>query len=91
MIVKFFGGIDLIAGLLLIFWGSNNKLDIGIIIFLAIVLFLKSLIGFLENFGSWIDFLLSIFIFLSFILSLPEIIFILLGLLISQKGIFSFM
>ena len=90
MLVKILGVIDLIAGVILIFGGSLNFSSQVFLIF-GVVLLVKSSLGLLKDFASWIDFLCGIIFLISVIISVPEIISLVFGLLIIQKGLFSFL
>ena len=90
MLVKILGIIDLISGLILIFGESLNISNQVFIIF-GVVLLVKSSLGLLKDFASWIDFLCGIIFLISAIISVPEIISLVFGLLIIQKGLFSFL
>ncbi|MCK9596982.1 hypothetical protein M0R19_07375 [Candidatus Pacearchaeota archaeon] len=90
MLIKIFGLTDFIAGLLLIF-GANNQLPSWGLYFFGIILVIKSGIGFWADFGSWIDLLSGAVFILSIFFNLPWIIGLILGLLLVQKGIFSFL
>jgi len=89
MLIKIFGIFDLIAGAILIF-GVGANLPIQILLGFGIILLAKSCLGFLKDFASWIDFSAGILFLLSIIIPIPGIISLILGLLIIQKGIFSF-
>ena len=88
--LKVLGAIDFVAGLILIFMGSGVSSPHAVLIFFAVVLLLKSLLGMLRDFASWIDFLSGAFFWLSVLITIPGIILIVLGILECQKGIFSF-
>ncbi len=90
MLIKILGAIDFIGGLLLIFI-SGFILPSQILIFLGAVFLIKSLIGFLKDFASWIDLVSGgIFILLIFF-QVPWFICLIPGILLIQKGIFSFL
>jgi len=90
MLIKIFGLTDFITGLLLIF-GVNNQLPSLLLYFFGIILIVKSGIGFWADFGSWIDLLSGAVFILSIFLNMPWIISPILGILLIQKGIFSFL
>ena len=90
MLVKILGAIDVIAGLILIF-GPGINFPSSIVIIFGIVLLAKSSLGLLKDFASWIDFLAGLTFLLSVIISVPVIISVIIGLLILQKGVFSFL
>jgi len=58
---------------------------------LGIILLIKSSIGFLKDFASWVDFLAGIVFLMSIIINIPIFIGIILGILLIQKGVFSFL
>ncbi len=88
MLVAIFGIIDIIAGIVLIFAGMS--FPFFLLIILGLTMLAKSSIGFLKNFGSWIDFLAGLAFLFSAIISIPLIISIIIGLLVLQKGAASF-
>jgi len=90
MVVKIFGGIDLIIGLILIF-GAGVVLPSQMMVFFGMVLIGKSLLGFFQDFASWIDFFMGIVILISSIFHLPAILSVIFGILLLQKGAFSFL
>lgn len=89
MLVKVLGALDLIGGLFLLLGTEISSLFILLLI-LGVVFLIKAGIGLLKDFASWIDlFGGAIFILLMFF-HVPLIICIISGLLLIQKGIFSF-
>jgi len=90
MLVKIFGAIDLIIGLFLII-GTEIKLPYQLLIFLGIILLIKSMMGLLKDFASWIDFICGINFILLIFFPVPSVIIVILGILLMQKGIFSFL
>ena len=89
MLVKILGGIDFICGIILIF--GIKYMPVYILVPLGIILIIKSGLGLLKDFTSWIDFLSGVCFILSIFFSVPTIICIIIGILILQKGIFSFL
>ena len=89
MLIKLLGLVDLIAGLILIFEGQIS-LPSKVFLFFGMVLLLKSSLGMLRDFASWIDFLGGISFLLIAIINVPETIRIIIGILLIQKGLFSF-
>jgi len=89
MLVKIFGGFDLIIGVILIF-NLFEKINPKIIAGIGLLLLIKSSLGILKDFASWIDLSAGGILIISIFLSIPEIISIILGILMVQKGIFSF-
>ena len=89
MLVKILGAIDVLAGVILIFNLTNHFSQQALLI-LGIIFLAKSCLGLLKDFASWIDFLTGIFFLLSIIITFPLAISIIIGILILQKGAFSF-
>ncbi|MBU4070053.1 MAG: hypothetical protein KJ646_03650 [Nanoarchaeota archaeon] len=90
MLVKILGLFDLIAGLILLF-GAGFSLPNQMMIFFGMILLAKSCLGLLKDFASWIDFLCGLFFLISIIIAIPQAIGLILGILIIQKSIFSFL
>ena len=89
MLLKIFGGIDLISGLILILLGTGTIFSKTILIFLGVLLLLKSSFGLLKDFASWIDFIGGLIFLISNMFKVPGLIAIIVGLFVVQKGIFS--
>ena len=89
MLVKTLGAIDLIVGLIILFLTSLN-LPNQMLLFFGVLIFTKSSIGMLRDFGSWIDFSAGFILFLSMLITIPATISVIFGVLVFQKGIFSF-
>ena len=89
MLVKILGGIDLLAGLILIL-SALTKMPSPILMIFGVALLVKSLIGFLKDFGSWIDFLTGIILILCVFIQIPLFLKVIFSILIVQKGISSF-
>jgi len=90
MIIQFLGVIDAIFGLILIF-ESNLHLSNSVLLFCAIVLFIKASFSFFKDFASWIDAFAGLLFILSILISIPFFLEIIAGLLLIQKGVFSFL
>ena len=90
MLVKALGLVDFIGGLILIF-GTNFKIPSLILIILGIVFLIKSGIGLLKDFASWIDLLCGTIFILLIFLSVSWIIGLITGILLIQKGVASFL
>jgi len=91
MLVKILGFIDLIAGLILIF-GTGIKLPYIILIFLGIVFIVKSFMGGIpKDLGSITDICAGIVFILMIFFSIHWVICLVVGILVIQKGIFSFL
>jgi len=90
MLVKVLGAIDLIGGLILLFC-SGFELPLFLLVTLGIILLIKSSLGLLKNFASWIDFASGIVFLLLIFFPVFWIICVILGILLIQKGIFSFL
>jgi hypothetical protein len=91
MLLKLFGAFDAIIGVILIILGFGIKINHNVLWALAIILFLKSAMGLLKDFASWIDFSCGILILLTLSFNMPFLFFLVLAILIIQKGIFSFL
>jgi hypothetical protein len=90
MFIKILGVFDLITGGILIF-GQEFHISKLIFLVFGFVLLLKSSLGLLKDFASWIDFLAGICLLTLIIIQIPVIICAVIGLLIIQKSIFSFL
>ena len=90
MLVKILGVIDLIGGLILIF-GKNADIPNLVLIFFGLIFLIKSSLGLLKDFASWIDLVGGLFFLLTIIVSVPEMICFVIGILIIQKSVFSFL
>ena len=88
MLVKILGGIDLIAGIMLLFSGLGFPTQV--LLFFGIVLIIKSSFGMLKDFASWVDFLGGVTFLLLMIINIPFFIGLIVGILLIQKGGFSF-
>ena len=91
MLLKILGAIDLISGLILILLGSGTIFPGKVLVLLGMLLLLKSSLGFLKSFASWVDFIAGLILLISNFFEVPGIIAILAGLFVAQKGIFSFL
>lgn len=91
MLVKVLGSIDVISGLILIFFGAGIKIPNEILMIISLVLISKSLLGFFRDFASWIDFLTGIILISAIFFPILNLVIIMLGIFIIQKGIFSFL
>jgi hypothetical protein len=91
MLIKILGSVDVISGLILILSGTGVNIQNIILIIIALILIGKSFIGFLKNFASWIDILAGVSLLLFIWFPFLGIVVIILGLLVIQKGIFSFL
>jgi hypothetical protein len=87
MLIKILGAIDLIGGFILLLIGG---IDFKILFFIfGIVFIIKSSIGMWQDFGSWTDLSAGI-LFLFSIFFTIEIICIIVGICLIQKGLVSF-
>ena len=91
MLIKILGGIDVVFGLLLILLGAGIPVGKNILMFIGVVLLIKSSLGFLKDFGSWTDFVGGIFALLSVFFPFLKIIDLIIGLVLIQKGVVSFL
>jgi len=87
--MKIFGGYDILMGLFLIFL-INFDFPWRFLFILGVILMAKASLGMLQDFGSWVDFLCGFIVLVAIILPIPGFIGIIFGVLIIQKGIFSF-
>ena len=87
MLLKALGIIDFTAGLILVF-GIGTRLPHSILILLGVVFLIKSGIGLLANFASWIDFLAGIIFILLILFPVYQVICFIVGLLLIQKGVY---
>jgi len=90
MLIKILGAIDCVGGLILLF-GTGTKLPLFISVIFCVLLLIKTCIGMLKDFASWIDFLCAIVFLLSCFFIVPNFILIIFGVLLLQKGAFSFL
>jgi len=89
MLIKVLGALDIVGGFILLL-GSEISSIPSLFVFLGILFILKSAIGRWKEFGSWVDLLTGIFFLISIFLNV-EIINLILGILLIQKGLVSFM
>ncbi|MBI2043121.1 hypothetical protein HYT25_01905 [Candidatus Pacearchaeota archaeon] len=89
MLVKVLGLVDLIIGMLLVFLSYFNPPS-NVLISFSIIAFAKSSLGMLRDFGSWIDFSAGILLGIAILINIPLALSIIVGLLVLQKGVFSF-
>jgi hypothetical protein len=89
--IKLMGFLDIIASALLFLSLFNLRWDTLFIIFM-LYLFFKGVIFIISsfNFGSIIDIFASLIILLMLIANLPGVLIGLAGVLLFQKGVFSF-
>ncbi len=90
MLVKILGAIDFLAGLILIFI-SGFSLPNQVLIFLGILFLIKSSLGLWKDFASWTDLFSGIIFILLVFFPIYWVICIIIGILLMQKGIFSFL
>jgi hypothetical protein len=91
MLVKVLGFVDLIAGLILIF-GAGIKFPYVILIILGIIFLVKSFMGGIpKDLGSITDLSIGIIFVLMIFFSVHWIICLIAGILVIQKGVFSFL
>jgi hypothetical protein len=91
MLLKILGGIDVISGLILVILSLNINIYEPIIIFLGVVLLAKSLIGLFKDFASWTDFISGVVLLSSSSFEIPSFVMIILGIVVLQKGVISFL
>ena len=90
MLVKIFGGIDVLSGLMLILT-MMAEIPFYVLVLFGIALLAKSSMGSLKDFGSWIDFLTGIVLILCVFVHIPIFVKVIFGILIVQKGVASFL
>ncbi|MBU3907380.1 MAG: hypothetical protein KKA64_03980 [Nanoarchaeota archaeon] len=91
MLLKALGTIDLLSGLILILLGAGVNIPNNFLITGGAILFVKSGLGFWQDIGSLIDVVGGLVLLLSAWITFPGMISIIAGLIIAQKGIFSFL
>ena len=89
MLVKVFGAVDLIIGMMIVFLSYLN-LPSNVLISFSIIAFTKSSFGMLRDFGSWIDFSAGILLGIAILINIPLFLSLVVGILVLQKGVFSF-
>jgi hypothetical protein len=87
MLIKVLGGLDLVGGIILII-GSSLDFTKGFLVLGAMFL-IKSSIGMWKDFGSWIDLISGVLFFLLIFFNL-QIPCLIIGVILIQKGIVSF-
>jgi hypothetical protein len=90
MVIKILGGIDVIAGLILIFIGLVNY-PIPLLTLVGIAMLIKASFILLKDFASWLDLIAGIILLIEIPMNVSGFIGIIIGILILQKGIFSFL
>jgi hypothetical protein len=90
MLIKILGTIDFFASMIFLFTIINISFPNSIYILFGIILLVKSSLGMLQDFASWIDFLGGLFFLFSLIINIPKFMFLAMGILIIQKAFFSF-
>ncbi|MEK6875371.1 MAG: hypothetical protein AABX30_01680 [Nanoarchaeota archaeon] len=89
--MKILGGLDILGALILILVGAGIAPGKTFLIVFGAIFILKSLIGFLQDVGSWIDISCGIFLLISILIHIPSFVAFILAFVLAQKGIFSFM
>ncbi len=89
MLVRILGVFDIIVGMMLVFLSSLNPTT-GTLVFFGVISVTKSSFGMLKDFASWIDFLAGIILGLAILVNIPAMLGIIVGIMVFQKGIFSF-
>ena len=85
--MKYLGIFDLFSALVLLGVGKNATLPMGLIIFCAVILFIKTFLGL--GFAGFIDFTSAIFLITGIAFNPPFLIYLILAVLIGQKGLVS--
>lgn len=86
--VKVLGIFDILAAGLLVGAGYHLAMPQGLVIAVAVYLFLKALI-FLMDIGSLFDIIAGVLLILSLSMSLPPLVFFILAGLVGLKGMMS--
>lgn len=89
MLVKMFGLADLLIGMTLVFLSGFNP-PTNVLIYFSLIAFTKSTFGMLKDFGSWIDFSAGVVLGIAILINVPLFLSLVVGILVLQKGIFSF-
>ena len=90
MLIKALGVLDFIGGLILLF-SAGVKIPVPVLIVLAVIFLIKSGIGFLKDFASWIDFIAGIVFILMIFFPVYWVFCLIAGILLIQKGVVSFL
>jgi len=90
MLIKALGVIDFIGGIFLLFV-SGTKFPYLILLVFGIILLIKSGIGLLRDFASWIDLIAGIVFILLIFFPVYWVFCLIAGILLIQKGIVSFL
>lgn len=90
MLIKGLGIVDLVTGLIIMF-GTEMGFPKRIFFIFAIIMIAKSSLGMLKDFASWIDAISGIIFLIMIVLPVPGVLRIIAGLLLIQKGLFSFL
>ena len=85
--MKYLGIFDLFSALLLLVVGTNAPTPIGLIIFCSVILIVKSFLGL--GFAGFIDFISAFFLVVGIEFNPPFLIYLILMILIGQKGLIS--
>jgi len=94
MLVKILGGADVVVGVTIILLGAGIDVPWNILLAFAIFLLFKAGMGYISDvtdIASWIDFIGFLVLLISILINIPGIISIIIGFLILQKGILSFL
>lgn len=88
MLVVILGLLDIIFGATIFF---INSISNQIAMIFGILLLIKSSLGFLTDFASWVDFLAGLIFITTFFVDIFHTISFIFGILLVQKGTFSFL
>ena len=91
MLLKILGAVDLAIGLILILSGAGINIQTNILLIFGLVILAKSLLGFFQDIGSWVDFIGGAVLLVSIIVHVPGLLNIIIGITIFQKGVVSFL
>jgi hypothetical protein len=90
MLVKLLGAFDVLFGVVLLFFTGFN-IPTSFLFAFGVIAMTKSSFGLLKDIGSWIDFATGTAFFFMMITGIPMVLSALAGVLVFQKGIFSFL
>ena len=90
MLIKLLGGLDVISALIMFFMSAGVSMPKSFLITLGVIFLIKSATNLFRDFGSWVDVSASLVFFISVIVGVYWIIPLIVGILLVQKGLVSF-
>ena len=90
MLVKVLGLIDFIGGVIFLFV-TGTKFPLLILLVFGVILLIKAGIGLLKDFASWIDLIAGAIFILLIFFPVYWVFCLIVGILLIQKGIVSFL